>query len=176
MAKSVPGSYSEIDPDEISSVGSVVLEDGGGGWNDLNANHNWLLANRVRAHVQGAWPIGNGVRAIFETNAAFVTRLEYRIVPRLHVARVKIWCNGHGAGGGPATGEIRVSIGGSTTTFTFTGNAIGTTWQSTTLLVTGGTPPATDLLTVDLRITTGASINLTGLWIADDVMVLGDMP
>lgn len=183
MAKTLPAAFGEIDPSEHARGGQEIVFDGGErGWRGLVRDQHWLLANRVTTHVSAQWPGGafsrggGGFatnRSVRETAVAYVDRLQYRLTPRLHILRYRVWCNADTDGG---TGRVRVNVGANNLTFTFAATYAGGNEQTGTIAVTGGTPPATDLVTVRMEVGTSAFIDLRWLTIADDPLVLADMP
>lgn len=176
MAKNIGSpSYRTAQPSDYIKIGDPVIFDGRAQPQELNKNHNWILANRGKAHATNSYPVAGSVRAITETAAAWADRLHFRITPRRHVPRLNIWCN---ASSDNVTGQIRFVIGATiSAVLTFNGAASATTWQNTTIAVTGGTPPTTDLLQVQMQIVApSTTVTLIGLTIQDDILVLGDMP
>ena len=186
MAKTLPASFGEVDPSEFARAGTSIVFDGSErGWRGIARDQHWLLANRVTPHLHGWWPAGaysrggGGAatgRSIRETSVGvYVDRLECRITPRLHVPRLRVWCNAATDGG---TGNVRVSIGATNLTFGFAGLDARSNEQQGTLAVTGGTPPATDLVVVRMQVPAAAAawIDLRWLTISDDALLLADLP
>ncbi len=178
MAKTLPGTFTEQDPGDLIIVGDPVQFDGDGGFQTINRNHNWLMANRSKSHVSMSWVTTAAVageRTLRETNGAFQTRLEYRITPRRHMPRVLIRINA-GCNAGGVAGEIRVSSPAANATFTFTGAFGPTTEQTAVIAVTNTAPPTTQIITVEVRKTSAVWIELRRLMIRDDTLAVGDLP
>lgn len=174
MAKTLNANFGELDAGERTFAGKPVIFDGAeAGWRELNRNHSWLLANRVKTrHVNQWWPAGaSGLR---ETGSgAYSDRLNFRITPRRHVVRLKVWANCDTDG---ANGKMRVSIGATNLDFNFAGAHSVLNVQTGTIAVTGGTPPTTDLVVVRFDADLSTFIDLRWLYIRDDALVLGDLP
>lgn len=171
MPKTLPANYTPGDAALLARVASDIVYDGAGGSQVLNQNHNWLVAHRIRSHVAQSW-ITTGVRS---AAGAFNIHLSYRMTPRRHVPRFMIRVNADCSGAGLG-GEVRVSSPAGVQTFVFNGVMTAAGEQSAAIACTNTIPPTTQLVTVELRVTTAAWIDLRRLAIRDDDLVVGDLP
>lgn len=172
MAKTLPATFTTFGEEDLVRVGDPVTFDAEGDWRLVARDQHWLLANRIKRHVHLFWANTVTDRIRETTAGAYSDRLEFRITPRHYTVSLRVWIHAERDAGAGAS--IRISIGATNTDF-----AIGAAaWQTGTIAVTGGLPPATDLVIVRLQAPAGPGtyVQLNRLTIDDEPMTLAQLP